>query len=336
MQAQRWTSKNVSHLAAATSCVFSAGLFALAAAPALAQSWPTRPITVVVPFPPGGGTDAFARPLGPQLTRQLGQTILIDNRGGAGGTIGAAIAARAPADGYNWFLGAAHHAIAPAMYPKLEYDMERDFAPISLVALPPQVIVANPKSIAADDLKGLTDFLKVNGKKTNYGSAGNGTSHHLAGELFKMLTKTEITHVPYSGAGPALQSLIAGNIDLLFDGLGSSAPHIRGGRIKAIAVASNKRSPAFPNVPTAAESGLAGYEISTWYGMWVPKAVPKPLQERIYGELQKAMNSPELKQVWLNNGTEVPSMTSDQFGRFFSDEVRRWGKIAADSGAKLD
>ena len=303
---------------------------------AQAQAWPTRPVSIVVPFPPGGGTDAFARPLAPQLTRQLGHSILIDNRGGAGGTIGASFASKAAPDGYTWFLGAAHHAIAPAMYPRLDYDMERDFAPITLVALPPQVIVANPKNIAANDLKGLIDYLRVNGRKTNYGSAGNGTSHHLAGELFKQISKTDITHVPFSGAGPALQALIAGTIDLLFDGLGSSAPHIRGGRIKAIAVAAPKRSQAFPNVPTAAEAGLPGYEVSTWYGMWVPRAVPRPLQERIHGELQKAMNSPELKQVWLNNGTEVPGMSQEQFGRFFSDEMRRWGKIAAESGAKLD
>jgi tripartite-type tricarboxylate transporter receptor subunit TctC len=316
-------------------CALAAAM-AVSATQVLAQAWPTKPVTIIVPFPPGGGTDAFARPLAPQLTRQLGHSILIDNRGGAGGTIGASIASKAAPDGYTWFLGAAHHAIAPAMYPKLDYDIERDFAPITLVALPPQVIVANPKNIAADDLKGLIDYLRVNGKKSNYGSAGNGTSHHLAGELFKQISKTDITHVPFSGAGPALQALIAGTIDLLFDGLGSSAPHIRGGRIKAIAVAAPRRSQAFPNVPTAAEAGLAGYEVSTWYGMWVPRAVPRPLQERIHGELQKAMNSPELKQVWLNNGTEVPSMSQEQFGRFFSDEVRRWGRIAADSGAKLD
>ena len=304
--------------------------------PAAAQAWPVKPVTLIVPFPPGGGTDAFARPLAAQLTKQLGQTIVIDNRGGAAGTIGASIAAKAPGDGYTWFMGAAHHAIAPAMYPKLDYDMEKDFVPVALVATPPQVIVANPKNIAADDLKGLIEYLKVNGRKMNYGSAGSGTSHHLAGELFKQLSKTDITHVPYKGAGPALQDLIGGQVDLLFDGLGSSAAHIRGGRIKAIAVAAAKRSPSFPNVPTAAEAGLPGYEVSTWYAMWVPKGTPRPLSERIYAELQNAMNTPELKQIWLGNGSEIPTMSSEQFGRFFSDEVRRWGKIAADSGAQLD
>lgn len=324
---------------AATSLVFSLALALLgplATAPALAQAWPAKTVTIIVPFPPGGGTDAFARPLAAQLTRQLGQTIVIDNRGGAGGTIGASIAAKAPGDGYTLFMGAAHHAIAPAMYPNLDYDMEKDFIPVALVATPPQVIVANPKNIAANDLPGLIEYLKINGKNVNYGSAGSGTSHHLAGELFKQLSKTDITHVPYKGAGPALQDLIGGQIDLLFDGLGSSAAHIRGGRIKAIAVAASKRSPAFPNVPTATEAGLPGYEVSTWYAVWVPKGTPKPVSERVHAELQKAMATPELKQIWLNNGSEVPVVTSEQFGRFFSEELKRWGKIAADSGAKLD
>jgi tripartite-type tricarboxylate transporter receptor subunit TctC len=222
------------------------------------------------------------------------------------------------------------------MYPKLDYDIEKDFVPVALLATPPQVIVANPKRIAADDLKSLIDYLRANPKKVNYGSAGSGTSHHLAGELFKQLSNTDIIHVPYKGAGPALQDLIGGQIDLLFDGLGSSAAHIRGGRIKAIAVAAARRSPAFPNLPTAAEAGLAGYEISTWYALWVPRGVPRPLIERIHGELQKAMATPELRQVWLNNGSEVPTLTPEQFGRFVADEVKRWGKIAADSGAKLD
>ena len=322
-------------LALATSAILATALL-LAPIAARAQAYPAKAITMVVPFPPGGGTDAFARPLSAQLTKQLGQTVVVDNRGGAGGTIGASYAAKQPGDGYNWFMGAAHHAIAPAMYAKLDYDMEKDFLPVALVATPPQVIVANPKNIAADDLKGLIDYLRANPKKANYGSAGSGTSHHLAGELFKQLSKTDITHVPYKGAGPALQDLIGGQIDLLFDGLGSSAAHIRGGRIKAFAVAANKRSPAFPNVPTAAEAGLPGYEVSTWYGMWVPKGTPRPLVERVYAELQKAMNTAEMKTVWLNNGSEVPTLTSEQFGKFFSDEVRRWGKIASDSGAKLD
>ena len=172
--------------------------------------------------------------------------------------------------------------------------------------------------------------------KLNYGSAGNGSAHHLAGELFKIQTKTFITHIPYKGAGPALSDLIAGQVDLMFDGLGSSAQHIRAGRIKALAVASSKRSAAFPNVPTAAEAGVPNYEVSTWYAMWVPKGTPKEVVDRLYAETEKALNSPELKQVWLNNGSETPAFTPDQFGQFLHAEIRRWAQVVQQSGAKID
>ncbi|MFN9211359.1 MAG: Bug family tripartite tricarboxylate transporter substrate binding protein [Betaproteobacteria bacterium] len=235
----------------------------LAPAAAVAQDWPAKPVTLVVPFPPGGGTDAFARPLAAQLSKQLGRQVIIDNKDGAGGTVGASFAAKQAPDGYTWFVGAVHHVIAPSFYPKLDYDIERDLVPVAMIANPPQVIVANPHRVPANDVKALIDYLKKNPAKLNYGSAGNGTSHHLAGELFKQQAGVLIVHSPYRGAGPALQDLIAGNVDLMFDGLGSSAQHIRGGRIKALAVASLKRSPAFPNVPTAAEAGLPNYNVST-------------------------------------------------------------------------
>ncbi|MFN9479135.1 MAG: Bug family tripartite tricarboxylate transporter substrate binding protein [Betaproteobacteria bacterium] len=235
----------------------------LAPAAAVAQDWPAKPVTLVVPFPPGGGTDAFARPLAAQLSKQLGRQVIIDNKDGAGGTVGASFAAKQAPDGYTWFVGAVHHVIAPSFYPKLDYDIERDLVPVAMIANPPQVIVANPHRVPANDVKALIDYLKKNPAKLNYGSAGNGTSHHLAGELFKQQAGVFIVHIPYRGAGPALQDLIAGNVDLMFDGLGSSAQHIRGGRIKALAVASPKRSPAFPNVPTAAEAGLPNYNVWT-------------------------------------------------------------------------
>ena len=196
---------------------------AAASAPAvLAQAWPNKPITFVVPFPPGGGTDAFARPLSAQLTKQLGRQVVIDNRGGAGGTVGASIAAKAAPDGYTFFIGAVHHAIAPSFYPKLDYDIEKDLVPMTVIARPPQVIVVNPNRVPATDLKSLIEQMRKSPGKMNYGSAGNGTSHHLAGELFKQLSKTFVVHIPYRGAGPALQDLIAGNVDMMFDGLGSA------------------------------------------------------------------------------------------------------------------
>ncbi|MEM5276556.1 tripartite tricarboxylate transporter substrate binding protein [Cupriavidus taiwanensis] len=312
------------------------GAGAMLAAPAHADTWPSKPVTVIVPFPAGGGTDAFARPLTAQLSKQLGKQFVIDNRGGAGGTVGASIAAKAAPDGYTVFIGGAHHAIAPSFYKKLDYDIEKDFIPVTVIAQPPQVVVVNPNRVKANTLQELIAYARANPGKLNYGSAGNGSSHHLAGELFKIQTKTFITHIPYKGAGPALSDLIAGQVDLMFDGLGSSAQHIRAGRIKALAVASSKRSPAFPNVPTAAEAGVPNYDVSTWYAMWVPKGTPKDIVDRLYAETEKALNTTELKQVWLNNGSETPAFTPEQFGQFQHAEIRRWAQVVQQSGAKID
>ncbi|CAG2149217.1 Bug family tripartite tricarboxylate transporter substrate binding protein [Cupriavidus numazuensis] len=303
---------------------------------ALADTWPSKPVTVIVPFPAGGGTDAFARPLTAQLSKQLGKQFVIDNRGGAGGTVGASVAAKAAPDGYTVFIGGAHHAIAPSFYKKLDYDIEKDFIPVTVIAQPPQVVVVNPTRVHANTLQELLDYARKNPGKLNYGSAGNGSSHHLAGELFKLQTKTFITHIPYKGAGPALSDLIAGQVDMMFDGLGSSAQHIRAGRIKALAVASAKRSPAFPNVPTAAEAGVPNYEVSTWYAMWVPKGTPKDIVDRLYTETEKALNTPELKQVWISNGSETPQFTQEQFAQFQRNEIKRWAQVVQQSGAKID
>ncbi|HOX88360.1 MAG TPA: tripartite tricarboxylate transporter substrate binding protein [Burkholderiaceae bacterium] len=301
-----------------------------------ASAWPAKPITLIVPFPPGGGTDAFARPLAAQLSRQLGRQVVIDNRGGAGGTVGAALAAKAAPDGYTFFVGAVHHAIAPSFYPKLDYDIEKDLVPIMMIANPPQVIVANPARVSANDVKSLVDTLKKNPAKLSYGSAGNGTSHHLAGELFKQQTGTYILHIPYRGAGPALSDLIAGNVDLMFDGLGSSAQHIRSGRIKALAVAAPQRAAAFPNVPTAAEAGLPDYRVSTWYGLWAVKGTPQPIVERMQAEVSKALATQEVRDIWLANGSDVPSMSQAEFARFLNAEIKRWALVTKTSGAKLD
>jgi len=321
--------RNLLQWAAATSLA--------ATLPAWAQAtWPSKPVNLVVPFPAGGGTDAFARPLSAIFSKLTGKQLIIDNRGGAGGTVGAGIAAKAAPDGYNFFMGAVHHTIAPSMYPKLDYDLERDLAPIILVAAVPQVLVVNPKKVTANTLKEFLDFVKKNPGKLNYGSAGGGTSHHLAGELFKLQTQTFITHIPYRGAGPALQDLIAGNVDMMFDGLGSSAAHIKGGRIKALMVSGAKRSPAFPDVPCSTELGLPDYTVSTWYGMWAPKATPADVQTRMVEEARKAIQTDEAKAIWAAQGAEFPNLTGAQFDAFIKTELRKWSQVVKASGAKLD
>lgn len=306
------------------------------ATPAQAQAWPQKPVSFIVPFPAGGGTDAFARPLAAQLEQQLGHRILIDNRGGAGGTVGASAASKATPDGYTFFIGAAHHAIAPALYPKLDYNILTDFVPVGVIAQPPQVVVVHPGKVQAKTLQELIDFARKNPDKLNYGSAGNGTTHHLAGELFKLTAKVNLTHVPYRGAGPLMQDLVAGQVDVAFDGLGSSAAQIAGGRLRALAVAAPKRASAFPDVPTAAEAGLPGYEVSTWYAMWAPKNTPPEIVARMTAELQKALASPMVTDAWNKNGSAIPNLYGAPFGEFVKSEVARWGKVVAEANVKPD
>lgn len=321
-------------LRASVLCVAACAAFGAAAQGA--SGWPTKPVTIIVPFPAGGGTDAFARPLSATLTRQLGKQILIDNKGGAGGTLGAGIAAKAAPDGYTFFMGAVHHAIAPSMYAKLDYNLQNDFVPVALISSVPQVIVVNPAKVQASTLPELLAYLRAHPGKLNYGSAGNGTSHHLAGELFKQQTKTFITHIPYRGAGPALQDLIAGQVDMMFDGLGSSATHIKNGRIKPLAVASTKRAPGFADIPSSTEGGVPTYVVSTWYGLWAPKGTPKDVIDRMTAELGKALNSDELKAAWTGLGSETPTLTGVAFGQFVDAETRRWAEVVKASGVKPD
>ncbi|MFM8691163.1 MAG: Bug family tripartite tricarboxylate transporter substrate binding protein [Limnohabitans sp.] len=312
-------------------------LAATAALPVRAQSaWPGKAVTMIVPFPAGGGTDAFARPLSAQFARLTGRQMVIDNRGGAGGTLGAGIAAKSTPDGYSLFMGAVHHTIAPFMYPRLDYDLERDLVPLILVANVPQVVVVNPKKVDVPDFKTFLEFVRKNPGRLNYGSAGGGTSHHLAGELFKLQTQTFITHIPYRGAGPALQDLIAGNVDMMFDGLGSSAQHIKAGRIRALMVSGARRSPAFPDVPCSAELGLSDYTVSTWYGVWAPRGTPADAQARAVEEIRRACLTDEAKAVWAAQGAEFPNLSGAQFEAFIKKELAKWAQVVKVSGAKLD
>ena len=317
--------------------VLAAAATAVIAPMARAQgAWPSKPVTILNPFPAGGGTDAFARPWAAQMSKLTGRQFIIDNRGGAGGTVGASVAARMPPDGHSWFMGAVHHSIAVSMYPKLDYDLEKDFIPVQIIARVPQVISVNPQKIAANDLKGFIAYLKSNPGKANYGSAGNGTAHHMAGELFKLQTKTFITHIPYRGAGPAMTDLLAGSVDMVFDGMGTSAAQIKGGKLKAIALAADKRSPAFPNIPTAAEQGLPDYKVSTWYALWAPKGTPKDAIDGMIANSNKVLALDEIKQVWFNQAADVPGLNPEEFGRFVSSEIKKWAEVVKQSGARLD
>jgi tripartite-type tricarboxylate transporter receptor subunit TctC len=310
-------------------------LAALLPALAFAQSWPTKPVRLVSPFPAGGGTDAFARPLAAQLSQQFGHQFVIDNRGGAGGTIGAEHVAKSAPDGYTFLVGAVHHTIAVSVYAKLGYDLERDLVPVTLVAIVPNVVVLHPK-VPATTLKELIAYAKANPNKLNYGSAGNGTSHHLAGELFKTLTGTQINHVPYKGAGPAMQDLLGGQVDLMFDGMGSSAPQIRGNKLRPLAVTSAARSPAFPEVPTMQEAGVPNYLVTTWYGIWAPAGTPPEFIAKLQIEVGKAMQTPTLREVWAQQGASPGGNSPAEFGAFVKSEIAKWAKVAADSGARVD
>jgi len=303
---------------------------------AQASAWPAKPVNLVVPFPAGGGTDTFARPLAAQFAKTTGKTLVIDNRGGAGGNVGASFAAKAPGDGYTLFMGGAHHVIAPSVYPKLDYDLEKDFVPLALLASVPQVLVVNPKNMPVKDFREFLALVRANPAKFNYGSAGSGSSHHLAGELFKIQSKTFIPHIPYRGAGPALADLVGGQVDMMFDGLGSSAGHIKGGRIKALMVAGAKRNPAFPDVPCAAEVGLPDYTVTTWYGLWTPKGTPADVQARIVEEVRKLGQSEEIKTIWAGNGAEFGTQSPQDFGKMVSGEIKRWAQVVKAAGVKLD
>jgi tripartite-type tricarboxylate transporter receptor subunit TctC len=314
-----------------------AGASGLSASGASAQAaWPAKPVTIINPFAPGGGSDAFSRPLAQELTKQLGQSFIVDNRAGAGGTVGAGIAARAAPDGYTMFTGAIHHTIAPSIYPKLPYDLEKDFLPVCVMATVPQVIVVNPDKIKARTLPDLIAEMKANPGKINYGSAGNGTSQHLAGELFKVQAKVDISHVPYKGAGPAMQDLMAGVIDIIFDGLGTSSSQIKAGRIIPIAIASKERHESFPNIPTTVESGMPDYTVTTWYGMWAVAGTPKEIVDKMVIEHKKALASDSIKQIWVNQGAKVGITDPAEMAQLVSSETARWAKVVKDANIKLD
>ena len=328
---------------ATVAAVTLACTFAVLASAHAQGVWPTKPVRIVVPFAPGGTTDILARALVPDLSRAFGQQFIVDNRAGAGGNVGAEIVARAPGDGYTLLMGTVGtHGINRALYAKLPYDPIKDFAPVTLVAAVPNVMVMNTDKAKALGVKNVQDFIRVakaSPGKMNMASSGNGTSIHLAGELFKSMTGTYMLHLPYRGSGPALMDMVAGNADVMFDNLPSSMAQIKAGKLTALAVTSGERSAALPDVPTVEQAGgpaLKGYEASSWFGLLAPAGTPPDIVNRIQQEVAKALASPAMKERLLAQGAIPGGNTPAEFTRHIDNEHRKWAGVVKASGAKVD
>ena len=322
---------------------FLAASAALAAAPwAQAQTaWPDKPVRIVVPFAPGGTTDILARVIAPELSKAFGQSFVVDNKGGAGGNIGAEIVAKSPGDGYTLLMGTVGtHGINKSLYGKLPYDPQKDFAPITLVAGVPNVMVMNARRAQELGIATVPDFIryaKANPGRLNMASSGNGTSIHLAGELFKSRTGVFMTHIPYRGSGPALKDLLGGAVDVMFDNLPSAMPHIKSGGLKAFAVTSGVRSGALPDLPTVAEAGpLPGFEASSWFGLLAPAGTPADVVSRLQQETAKALAQPAVKERLLSQGAIPGGNTPAEFARLIDAEITKWAGVVKASGAKVD
>jgi tripartite-type tricarboxylate transporter receptor subunit TctC len=303
---------------------------------AKAQDYPSKPIRLVVPFAAGGATDVLARLVGERLTASLGQQVVVDNRPGAGGNIGSDLVARAEPDGYTILMGAVGtHAINPSLYPKMPYDPVKDFAPVTLVASVPNVLVVNPE-VPANSVQELIDLAKAKPGELNFASSGNGTSIHLSGELFKAMTGTDIVHVPYKGSGPAVTDLLGGQVQMMFDNMPSSLPHVKAGKLRALGVTSAKRSPALPEVPTIAEAGVPGYDATSWFGILAPAGTPEPVVMRLQGAIVQALGEPEMRQRMADLGAEPVGDTPAEFGQFIAAELAKWAKVVNDAGVKLE
>jgi tripartite-type tricarboxylate transporter receptor subunit TctC len=315
----------------------------LGAAQAQTAAWPTKPVRIVVPFAAGGTTDIVARAIAPDLGKAFGQQFVVDNRGGAGGNIGAELVAKSPGDGYTLLMGTVGtHGINRALYAKLPYDPIKDFVPITLVAAVPNVMEMNAEKAKALGIHNVQDFIryaKANPGKLNMASSGNGTSIHLAGELFKAMTGTYMLHMPYRGSAPALLDMVGGNMDVMFDNLPSSMAHIKAGKLKALAVTSARRSDALPDVPTVEEAGgpeLKGFEASSWFGLLAPAGTPPEIVQRIQQEVAKALATPAVKERLVAQGAIPGGNTPAEFTALIDSEHRKWAQVVKASGAKVD
>lgn len=300
-----------------------------------AQAWPSKPVTLVVPFPPGGTTDVLARALAEKLTASLGQTVIVESKPGAGATLGADFVAKSKPDGYTLLMGAVHHTIAPSVFKKLPYDLQKDFAPITTVALVPNVLTVsatNPAKTVAD----LVGQAKAAPGKLSYGSNGNGTAQHLIGTQFEAVNGIEIAHIPYKGSGPLVTDLIGGQVTLSFDTVTPVLPHIKAGKLKALAVTTGKRSSALPDVPTLAEAGVKGIDTGTWFGLLAPAATPKDITTRLHAEVTKALAQPEFRKQLEAIGAEPVGNTPEQMARQIKDDSEKFARLVKDAKVVIE
>jgi tripartite-type tricarboxylate transporter receptor subunit TctC len=311
-------------------------VFALVALPAFSQSqYPARPVRLIIPFPPGGGTDTMARGIAPKLSEFLGQQVVPENRGGAGANIGAEIAAKSPPDGYTLMLATITNAIGATLYHKLNYDLVRDFAPVTQLATTPHVLVVHP-SVPVKTVKEFTALARSRPGQLSYSSSGSGSAAHLAGELYSSLTGTKMVHIPYKGGGPSMIALVGGEVSVCFATMPSAVGYVRSGRLRGIAVTTDKRSPSMPELPTIAETGVKGYEAGSWYGLSAPAGTPKEIISRLHTETLKVMALPDVKDRLFKAGFEVVTSTPEQFAAFTRDEIQKWGKLVKAANMKAD
>jgi tripartite-type tricarboxylate transporter receptor subunit TctC len=313
--------------------VFIGALAALS--PAQAQEWPTRPVTIIVPFAAGGTTDIVGRIIAQALSVRLGQPVIIENVGGAGGNLGATNASKAAHDGYTIFMATVAHTMAPGIYEKLSYNFEQDFAPITVVASVPNILIVNP-AVPAKNVAELIAYIKANPGKVNYGTAGVGSTEHMSAELFRAISGTNIVHVPYRGGSPMLADLVAGHIQMSIETSGAATPFIKGGNVRALAVSPAKRSALFPDLPTLAESGLDGYDVTTWYGFLVPKGTPEPIRKKLYAQVVDVLKSPDIIKRLSDIGAEPGGQTPEQFAAFIHAETEKWVGLAKKVGIKAE
>lgn len=319
----------------AIACLVGATLALGSMVPAAAQGWPEKPVTVVVPFASGGTTDIIARTIGHKMGESLHQPVVVDNRPGAGGTRGASNVARATPDGYTLLLATVAHTMAPGIYKKLPYDFTRDLVPVGLVALTPNVLLVSP-SMPVKSVAELIAYIKSHPGKVNYGSAGPGSTEHLSGELLRSMTGTDIVHVPYKGGAPMMTDLIAGQIQMAVETSPSAAPHVRSGKLRALAVTTAKRSPAYPGVPTLDESGIKGYEVTTWYALMAPRGTPEAVTRRLGTELAKALQQPDVLKRFEEQGVTAGGMTPAKLAEFIRLETERWGRVSKTAGVTAE